>query len=215
MGSLLLTIHAQKYLYRIFDEESASWFDDVAGFLAADRGIEFDVNKDPASARYIVESHAEWSNRDPTPLISATNDRNDAMYLARKRLERRTTVRIAVIDYETVKEISPVYHMMSLAHSLGVDLPRKAQNNSEWVVVGQIPRNAVLEVLNEPSFRAFCQEQGRCSFLVMLSGPILILDISERSDECLPVIISEDGCTFLQDWDEYEWIHGICQSSDL
>jgi hypothetical protein len=191
------SVQRSKYLYRIFDEESASWFDDVAGFLAADRGIEFDVNKDPASARYIVESHAEWSNRDPTPLISATNDRNDAMYLARKRLERRTTVRIAVIDYETVKEISPVYHMMSLAHSLGVDLPRKAQNNSEWVVVGQIPRNAVLEVLNEPSFRAFCQEQ-------------------ERSDECLPVIISEDGCTFLQDLDEYdEWIHGICQSSDL
>lgn len=167
-GSLLLTVHAQKYLYRIFDEKSASRFDNVKGFLPAGRDITFDVNNDPVSAMSIVERHAEWSNRDPTPLISVTNDRTEAMHLALKRLERRNAVQIAVIDYELVKEISSVHHMMSLANSLGVPLPLKAQNESEWVVVGQIPRNAVLEVLNTPSFRAFCEKQSLCSFLVVL-----------------------------------------------
>jgi len=185
-----------KYLYRVFDEKSMSFFDEMHGFKAADYQTGFDPVNDTPSAQCIVKNHAVWSNWDPTPLISTTDCQDNALYLAKKRLENRSYVRVAVIDYKKVEEISTVYNMMSLAHSLGVVLARKAQNESEWVVVGCIPRISVLEVLDVPSFEDFCKRQVR-----------------ERPP---PVALEKNGFVFFENWKEYdEWMHAKLNDPDF
>jgi hypothetical protein len=194
-----------------------SFFDEMHGFKAADYQTGFDPVNDTPSAQCIVKNHAVWSNWDPTPLISTTDCQDNALYLAKKRLENRSYVRVAVIDYKKVEEISTVYNMMSLAHSLGVVLARKAQNESEWVVVGCIPRISVLEVLDVPSFEDFCKRQGllNASVLVLLSALFLISNILVR-ERPPPVALEKNGFVFFENWKEYdEWMHAKLNDPDF
>ena len=179
-----------------------SFFDNMHGFKAADYQTGFGPVNDAHSAQCIVENHAEWSNQDPTPLISTTDCHENALHLATKRLENRSYVRVAVIDYKKVEEISTVYNMTSLARLLDVDLARKAQNESKWVVVGCIPRISVLEVLDVLSFEDFWKRQGLPNVSVLVPALFLISNILLREGPS-PAALKKKGFAII---DELAWL---------
>jgi hypothetical protein len=135
-----------RYLYRVFDDQSVSQYDVIDGFVA---GLP-DTPFDPSTARNVVNSHMDWSNRFLTPFISTTSSLSIAEHYARQREDMgHSGVLIADIDtagfagHEVV-----VYHMQSLVRSIRAHVPRPGWNKYEYLILRQIPAECIVLIHN-------------------------------------------------------------------
>ena len=132
-----------RYLYRVFDDQSVSKWDEDDGFIAGWPDRPFDPSRH--GARKVVEEHMDWSNRTLTPFISATSSPQKAVQYARQREEMgRSGVFIAEID-ATRGRLS-IYHMQSLVRSTRAYVPPEGWNKYEYLILREIPTEAIISI---------------------------------------------------------------------
>jgi hypothetical protein len=106
-------------LYRVFEVDSVSQFDEKDGFVAAAL-TPFEPERDPTSAKAVVERHLISGNRIPTPLISTTGSHNHALNLAHRHdTYHHKNIRVAVIHFPLFPDDERIYHMRDLVHITG------------------------------------------------------------------------------------------------
>ncbi|KAG1776864.1 hypothetical protein EV702DRAFT_316417 [Suillus placidus] len=133
-----------RYLYRVFDEWSCSQFSRTSGFVASIPNAVYDL--DHRNAKRQLEWHMDWNSRRQTPFISVTASREKALEYALNRMDmKRRTVSIAKIDSSRLR--TDVYRMCDLAEYTGAYLKHEATNKHEFLCVGCIPANAVIQCL--------------------------------------------------------------------
>ena len=141
--------------YRVFDDQSFIKFDERTGFTA---GTLVDPFEDTQSTKIHVERHANWGNRIPTPFISTTTSRENALHLAEKRAHRgHLNIRIAIINGLAVGSVHPVSVLIT---TTGAEIDGIARNRSEHLCVHHIPREAITKVCTLSEFINYCSEQG-------------------------------------------------------
>jgi hypothetical protein len=129
-----------QYFYRVTDHQS------VGRLEAGTRSVSFDL-QDPEEAKRIVEEHANWANRKPTPLISMTDSKRKALeYADQRRAKNRSAITIWVIDREELECAgAEVHQMMELVQITRAEIKYVARSWSEWVCVHRIPWCAVVK----------------------------------------------------------------------
>lgn len=135
-----------RYLYRVFDDTSISYLDEVNGFVAGNPVGAFKRHR--YWAKYVLQRHMRWGNRQPTPFISVTASRAKAAHYARQRQELgHGDVSIAKIDTAISRASGVIiYHMATLVKKTGAHIEPVAWNYSEYLCLRHIPREAVTEV---------------------------------------------------------------------
>jgi hypothetical protein len=127
-------------LYRVTDNTS---------FRILDAGTTTEpFNLKDASAKAIIEAHANWSNRRPTPLISMTDSRVKALeYVDQRRDKGRRNIQITVIDPFALQRDGVALHkMLDIVDKTGAVIKTVARSPCEWVCVHHIPKSAVIRV---------------------------------------------------------------------
>jgi hypothetical protein len=133
------------YLYRVFDGQSVSQWDEDNGFIAGLPDTPFDRSK--PWARRVVEQHMDWSNRSLTPFISTTSSLPTAVRYAQQREEMgHGGVFIARIDAYGLAQYVDVYHMQSLVRLVRAYVPHEGWNKYEYLIHGQIPAETIEEI---------------------------------------------------------------------
>jgi len=135
-----------RFLYRVYDDQSVSRFDEVDGFLAGNPNAAFNRNR--YWAKFVVRRHMHWGNRRPTPFISVTASRAKALHYATQREKMgHRDVSIAKIDTAKLRASGVIfYHMASLVKKTGARIDPVAWNYSEYLCMWRIPPEAVVEV---------------------------------------------------------------------
>jgi len=143
-----------RFVYRLYDDQSVSRFDEVDGFVAGNPNAAFNRNR--YWAKYVVQRHMRWGNRRPTPFISVTASRGKALlYAAQREKNGHRDVSIAKID--TAKLLASgvtFYHMATLAKRTGARIDQVAWNYSEYLCLWYIPREAVVETWKHDEYVA-------------------------------------------------------------
>lgn len=151
---------SSELLFRVFDNRSIVGLDTQNGFTAAAL-TPFDPSMNPVSAKADVEAHANWGNKTPTPLISTTSDYKQAARFAQLReLRGCGDVRIAIIDDSKLTGVVKVYRMLDLVKTLDARIIDKARNESEYVCVHRIPKNAIQSVYTVREFKFYVSNKG-------------------------------------------------------
>ncbi|KAF8810652.1 hypothetical protein BYT27DRAFT_7336599 [Phlegmacium glaucopus] len=115
------------------------------GFLAGDSDYDIFPSLDHDEQRSIVENHAIWSCKQPSPFISTTSDLEWAQRVANGIMSRSN-------DPIHIAEISPgralsgsmhYYDWDKLVFELDASIEYKAMNDHETVFLGHIPAEAI------------------------------------------------------------------------
>jgi len=150
-------------LYRVFDDRSVSKYHDGYGFRAGAPGVHFDpYDKDYIIwAKLIVEQHANWYSRLPSPLISTTSSYDEALQYAHQRHERGNgNVHITIIDASILEQENIfTYHMSALVAHTRAQIAEEAYSESEIVCQSIIPEIAVIQVYDLSGFQSYCDEK--------------------------------------------------------
>jgi len=136
----------RQVVYRVFDDESVSRFNEADGFVAGNPDGAF--NRHMRGAKYVIQRHMRWGNRRPTPFISVTDSRAKAVHYARQRRELgHGGVSIAKIDTAALRTSGViVYHMATLVKRTGAHIDPVAWNYFEYLCLHRIPHEAVIDV---------------------------------------------------------------------
>jgi hypothetical protein len=133
-----------RYLYRVFDDQSVSKWDEDDGFIAGWPDRPFDLSK--GWARGVVTEHMDWSNRILTPFISTTSSPHPAVNYAQQREQmRHSGVFIAEVDTFRLGNVK-VYHMQSLVRAIRARVPPQGWNKYEYLIHRQISVEAIVEL---------------------------------------------------------------------
>ncbi|KAE9403573.1 hypothetical protein BT96DRAFT_990230 [Gymnopus androsaceus JB14] len=136
------------HLFRTYGAHSGAAFDDQKGFTARASGFLFDPVGKKSAAKEILQNHLNWNNRHiPSPLISASTSAKAKNMAAALRRRNESVVSIAEILYDPQKHPSVTcYNLCSLAKTLGAVIPEHWKDKDEYVFVGYIPLECVVEV---------------------------------------------------------------------
>ena len=147
-GYLIAAMPRNSVFYRVQDDSSATQFDDEDGFIAGDEDY---LEMYPRSRAGILElskvlaKHLDWSDRDPSPFISAYSDKTTAYNNAESRvLDGHTNVVVVEIN---VKYKYRLYHwpLRAVAKAVGLEIELKAWHNSKFeeIFLHRIPWKAI------------------------------------------------------------------------
>jgi hypothetical protein len=135
-----------QFLYRVFDDQSVSRFDEVDGFVAGNPYAAF--NRNQYWAKHVIRRHMSWANRRLTPFVSVTASRAKAEeYALRRQRMGHGDVSIAKIDTAALRASGIIiFHMATLVKRTRASIDPVAWNYSEYLCLQGIPRKAIVEV---------------------------------------------------------------------
>jgi hypothetical protein len=136
-----------RYYYRVVDDKSHCKYDQDEGFVASIPNAVYNPNH--WNAKRELEQHMNWANRDPTPFISVTVSREQAIHYALQRMEwGNGSVLIAKIDHSRLKEENiHIHRARDLVQATGAEIEPIADNPHEYLCVRRIPVCAVISIL--------------------------------------------------------------------
>jgi hypothetical protein len=134
-----------RYYYRVVDDKSHCKYDQDKGFVASIPNAVYNPNH--RKAKQELEWHMEWGNRHPTPFISVTASREQALKFALQRV-KNGSVWIVKIDHSRLKEAGiDIHHACDLVRYTGAEIKHMAENLHEYLCVRLIPVGAVISIL--------------------------------------------------------------------
>ncbi|KAJ8579302.1 hypothetical protein M405DRAFT_155887 [Rhizopogon salebrosus TDB-379] len=136
-----------RYYYRVVDDKSHCKYEQDKGFVASIPNAVY--NPSHWKAKRELERHMDWGNRHPTPFISVTASRKQAIHYALQRVEwGNGSVLIAKIDHSRLKEARIcIYRACDLVRDTGAEIKVTAENSHEYLCVRHIPVCAVISIL--------------------------------------------------------------------
>lgn len=117
-----------------------------SGFIAGSAEAESFLALDPRAKQEIVEAHADWHCRKPSPFVSTTDCPDKVLGLAKVMSKWNGPVQIAVIHPRRVPPGSPgmkCYWWHDLLLDLQAEVQTKARNKHEYIFIGSIPAQAI------------------------------------------------------------------------
>ncbi|KAI1302215.1 hypothetical protein F5Y03DRAFT_212459 [Xylaria venustula] len=137
-----------RVFWRVEDEDSQAQTRN-SGIRAA--GVGGDFRRLSLELRQCLERHLDWSDRTPSPFISAYCDEDAANREVNRRLDRGkrritiTKIDVTDLDYGTVQ----YRNLRKLAKNLDLWVHELAWNNSEheYIFLHYIPREAIEDVI--------------------------------------------------------------------
>ncbi|KAJ7062272.1 hypothetical protein C8F01DRAFT_1137055 [Mycena amicta] len=136
--------------FRAYCTRSGCVFDEEKGFVAKNTSKTFDPYKGADQAKEILIDHLVWANHHiPSPLISVSTGQGKPKSLLRamKKFHGEHSafdIFIAEIRYEV--KPSNAHHLMSTAAMLGATVSQLCTDYGEWIFVGCIPLEHVVEI---------------------------------------------------------------------
>ncbi|KAI1283581.1 hypothetical protein F5Y07DRAFT_394485 [Xylaria sp. FL0933] len=138
-----------RVFWRVEDEYSRAQTTDTNG-ISAEAYIDVDFGDRSGTLRECLARHLDWSDRTPSPFISAYSDEGTAYREADRRLSRgRSNVTITEINLEDLPYGTAHYrNIRTLANKLEVWIEEEAYNNSkyEYIFLHHVPWEAVAHV---------------------------------------------------------------------
>jgi hypothetical protein len=145
-------------LFRVFDDNSVSSFTPGHGFIAGDASHPFDPNH-RKGAKVVVERHANWYNRIPTPFVSVVDTFEKAGDLAQSMsADTGSEIQVAIIDHARLRNDYgiDVYRFTELIKITKAKVdPATRSNHAHFVCVHCIPSGAVMEVCTLDEFQRY------------------------------------------------------------
>lgn len=144
--------NAPTIFFRVQDEDSRDQYRDSKGIYATaqSNSMLFDIKKHYYDIRDEVVKHLNWDNRDPTCLISTYANESVAQDQAQRRIDNgKEEVVILVIDTSQYLGGAQYRDLRKLVEKIGLSIPKKAGNNSEyeWVFLDHIPDYMIVDTI--------------------------------------------------------------------
>jgi hypothetical protein len=137
---------APSIFFRVQDEYSRAQYHQHEGILSENQSTaSFDPHSYVTQRR--IQSHLDWSSRNPSAFISVYSEWEPALKEARRRLaDRREDVVIWKIDTRKGDEEAQYRNIRLLASKCDIWVPQKAWNNSEheWLFLHRVPTSMIV-----------------------------------------------------------------------